>query len=109
MYALIEGAFKIIEVIWNAPAWLVILLIFLFSVLYFIARLFGFDDDVSSSNSAGYGGGSNYIHIDETRQIKNDRIEQPFVFYDIHGNRRERGDCFYDSQGYLRSWGGRIL
>ncbi len=55
---LIETLFKIVELIWNAPTWLVVLVIVLFSGLYFFARLSGYGDDYSSSGGTGYGGSS---------------------------------------------------
>jgi len=103
--SLIEALFKIIALIWNAPMWLVLLIIFLIAIVYFFQVLFDNDNDSGSSGSTEYGGTSSRTYADKTSQIKFDKVERSFIFYDSHGDRRGRGDCFYDSKGYRRSWG----
>lgn len=102
---LVGALIKIITLIWNAPTWLVLLVLFLFAVVYFVVKIFSFDGDTGSSDRAGYRGDSSYTHTDETFPIKFDKVEHPFVFYDSQGNRCGRGSCFYDSKGDRRSWG----
>lgn len=103
---IITTLFKIIELIWNAPFWLVVLVIIIFSILYLIGNLFGvFDVSDSSAHSTGYVESSNCTYSNDEYQVKLDKIEHPFVFYDYNGNRCGRGDCFYDSKGCRRSWG----
>jgi len=102
---LVGGLFKIIESILKAPTWLVVSVVIVLAVIYGIAKLFGFDDD-DDSDSPGTGGGSGGgAHISKKEQIEFDKPEHTFVFYDSQGDRCGRGDCFYDNQGYRRSWG----
>lgn len=102
---LIGALFDIIKGIWNAPTWLVVLVVVILGVLYLAARLFGVLDDSESSDSNGYVGNLSRKNPDKEIQGQGEKPEQPFVFYDSQSNRRGRGDCFYDSQGNRRSWG----
>lgn len=102
---LIETLFGIIKLIWNAPFWLVVLVIVIFFVVYFVGYVLGYFGDSGSSSSTGYGAGVGHSYTAESYQIEFDKVENSFVFYDYNGNRCGKGDCFYDSKGYCRSWG----
>ena len=101
---LIGTVFKIIELIWKAPVWLVVLIIVLLVVWNFFAYLFDGSND-SGGSDVGYGGSADCPYTDEIWPIGSDKVEKSFVFYDSNGDRRGRGDCFYDSRGYRRNWG----
>ena len=66
LYSLIEALFKIVELVWNAPTWLVVLVIVLFAVLYFLAWLFGFVDGSGSSDSSEHGRNPSHTYADDT-------------------------------------------
>lgn len=56
-----------------------------------------------NTGSTGFEVGS--FNNDAICQIKFDKVDQPFVFYDYKGNRCGSGDCFYDSKGNRVSCG----
>jgi hypothetical protein len=96
--SLIKALFGIIKLIWNAPTWVVVLVIIMIAVLSFLIG------DSGSSSSGGTGESSSK-YPNELPKLQFNKPEQPFVFYDYNGDRHGRGDCFQDSKGYYRSWG----
>lgn len=109
IFDFITGIFNILKAIWNAPAWLVWLVIALIAIVCFVVWLCvpssGSIISSSSGNGGVYGTEPESDSGKKYDQESTNQIEHAFVFYDSQGNRRGRGDCFYDSKGYRRSWG----
>ena len=104
IYSLIEALFGIIKLIWNAPFWLVVVVIVILAVINILQGIFGVPNS-DNTGSAGYEVESVNTYTDNICQIEFEKVDQPFVFYDYSGDRCGRDDCFCDSKGEHRCWG----